>query len=503
MVGSGHYFAVILFFASNAFASSAASFAPYHSPEAWPERFGILSKAQSQAPLAAGEQPDWDQLLDKDSAGIQFGAVLEGLFPFTRNPSLAFKPASVTKVFTAAAAIGLLGSEYRFESRLEWNQIASSDPSIITRLRIVGSGDPSWGMIEFGENHLTRIQQLADQLIQDGVREIRGPIEFSYTDARWSNTDRPSGWLADDRLKCFAAMPQGFTIQGNCATVILENTKRAHWDEIGVPDLIQLQVKSGPVTQIEVSETEKGFLISGTWRRGTTPFPIYLPVRRPDIWVINMLTQTLSDRGVRLTADAEKVFDPTSRRISIYSPKMSELIKPMLKMSINFVADALFKTLGDKLGRDSAPDLFKEGETVVREHLSNPAIHLIDGSGLSIDNFLTAQATITFLRDLTKRSFFAEIWDSLPIAGVDGTLRRRMNDSAAQNVLRAKTGTLTGTANLAGYVPRTKNDGTVEYVPFVILTDSPSDQRAQARLAQDRVGIALVESLSSAAQIAP
>jgi D-alanyl-D-alanine carboxypeptidase/D-alanyl-D-alanine-endopeptidase (penicillin-binding protein 4) len=102
------------------------------------------------------------------------------------------------------------------------------------------------------------------------------------------------------------------------------------------------------------------------------------------------------------------------------------------------------------------------------------------------------------LHFLRNRSYFPQVWEALAIAGVDGTLRERMKGTAAEGVLRAKTGTLNGTYNLAGYVPKKENDGTIsDYIPFVIMTQTTSDQKAAAKAVADRVGTTLTEIVSA------
>ena len=106
-------------------------------------------------------------------------------------------------------------------------------------------------------------------------------------------------------------------------------------------------------------------------------------------------------------------------------------------------------------------------------------IHLIDGAGLSRENFVSPRAYMTLLGELTKEPTFPALWNSLPIAGQDGTLKERMLGTPAVGVVRAKTGTLKGSYQLAGYIPKMNADGSaiVSYIPFVILSAVDPSER--------------------------
>jgi PBP4 family serine-type D-alanyl-D-alanine carboxypeptidase len=119
-------------------------------------------------------------------------------------------------------------------------------------------------------------------------------------------------------------------------------------------------------------------------------------------------------------------------------------------------------------------------------------VELVDGSGMSHSNPVSPQAMYALLEALSRSPDFGVLWRALPIAGVDGTLAKRMRGTAAEGVLRAKTGTLSGSYNLAGYVPRFNAAGAITgYVPFVVLTRTTGDLRYNALAAHNRVGARL------------
>lgn len=131
------------------------------------------------------------------------------------------------------------------------------------------------------------------------------------------------------------------------------------------------------------------------------------------------------------------------------------------------------------------------GVEVVQETLSTLGVEtnfdMVDGSGLTRYNLISARHIADVLEGMTKHAAYQEYLDSLPIAGVDGTLKNRMKGTAAENNARAKTGTLTGVSSLSGYV-QTK-DGQKLVFSIVINGYAPKSEYMTA--IQDRIVSAL------------
>ena len=113
----------------------------------------------------------------------------------------------------------------------------------------------------------------------------------------------------------------------------------------------------------------------------------------------------------------------------------------------------------------------------------------IDGESTQIKKHtphsaVTVAALRLFLEELKSKPYFEHILSSLPIAGVDGTLYHRMRSGAATGAVAAKTGTLNGVKNLAGYI-HILDQGRSDVIPFVILTQSTTDSTTQASDFQD------------------
>lgn len=175
------------------------------------------------------------------------------------------------------------------------------------------------------------------------------------------------------------------------------------------------------------------------------------------------------------------------------SPHLGEIIKLMNKPSDNWIAEFLFKTIGAEV--KGVPGTWRKGREAITEFLyemiSDPSQHrFVDGSGLSRYNLVNSELLSQLLIYMHNQfEIMPEFLSSLPIAGVDGTLRNRMQGMYAEKTLRAKTGTLSGVSALAGYTRTVEG----EVLAFGILISHYIGSSATARGIQDQIGNILTE----------
>jgi D-alanyl-D-alanine carboxypeptidase/D-alanyl-D-alanine-endopeptidase (penicillin-binding protein 4) len=153
-----------------------------------------------------------------------------------------------------------------------------------------------------------------------------------------------------------------------------------------------------------------------------------------------------------------------------YSPPLNDIIKIINKNSQNFFAEQLLKTIGlEKEGYGTISNGIKALQGVFRDMGINPeGIIMADGSGLSHLDLVTPKQIVTLLNYIYKSNYFVPFYNSLPIAGVDGTLGERMIKTKAQNKVRAKTGFLEYVRSLSGYAYTADN----EPVAFSIIVNN-------------------------------
>jgi len=171
---------------------------------------------------------------------------------------------------------------------------------------------------------------------------------------------------------------------------------------------------------------------------------------------------------------------------------IDQLLLPMMKESDNLAAEALFYQLAACYGNRPARAIHArtlEKQLATHLGLDTRNFRFADGCGLSLYNYVSPQLLVALLRHAwLKPHIYSHLLPSLPIAGIDGTLEKRMCRTAAQENVRAKTGTLTGIISLAGYCTAA-ND---HQLCFAIINQGVL-HAGSARAFQDRVCVALCQ----------
>lgn len=221
--------------------------------------------------------------------------------------------------------------------------------------------------------------------------------------------------------------------------------------------------------------------------------PILSPllISRKDNFV-ERFRDDLRESGVVVNAiTAEGKLPHDAKMVCSRSHTIDQILMKMMKESDNLYAEALFYQLAASSGEQ--PAKAKHARSIIKRLLSKLGIdsgyRIADGSGLSLYNYVNASLEVGLLKYAYSNSnIYMHLYPSLPIAGQDGTLKRRMKGSFTSGNVHAKTGTLEGVISLAGYL--TSANGHV--IAFSILNQGVMHAR-NARRFQDRICVALCE----------
>ena len=217
-------------------------------------------------------------------------------------------------------------------------------------------------------------------------------------------------------------------------------------------------------------------------------------MKNPDKYFLENLLEDLRNRGKEIPASKVRLsFQPTKAEQGqlIYrkSHTVGEVLTRMMKKSNNQFAEAMFFLLGYDNGNVGHPTTAEDCANQIMKVMRKAECRdveettIADGSGLSQYNYVTPENIVMLLRYTYKnKNIFDPLYESLPIAGVDGTLKSRMTSGKARKNVRAKTGTVSGVSTLSGYV-RASNGN---LLAFSIMNNGvPSS--ATGRAYQDRV----------------
>ena len=172
------------------------------------------------------------------------------------------------------------------------------------------------------------------------------------------------------------------------------------------------------------------------------------------------------------------------------SHSIQDVLIPMMKDSNNLYAESMFYQIGAASGARPAKSSHARNaikRTLQRAGITGSHYKIADGSGLSLYNYVTPELlTKLLIYAYRKPAIYRNLYAALPVAGEDGTLKKRMKDTPAQINVRAKTGTLTGISSLAGYAVATNN----HVLAFTIINQGVM-KNDQGRNFQDKVCTAL------------
>lgn len=405
-------------------------------------------------------------------------------------------PASVTKIATAAAALELLPPGYKIPTRLMSSAAIEGD-RLRGDLYLVGGGDPTF----VSEN----LWFLVNEFLRTGVRHIEGSLIVDDTlfDQERYAEDRP-GVRVD---RAYDAPMGAMSFNWNSVTVWVRpadqagQAARVHMDfESDYVKLVnQSKTVAGRGNDIAVSRrTQNGIevvTVSGTIGREAPEKPYYKSITRPDLWAGHSAVQFLASRGVQLKGQVRSGKLPTSARPMAVaeSRPIAQIIADMMKWSSNFSAETISRLIAVHRGKTSVTA--EDGRLAVVNWLTqdvglpSSSFKLVNVAGFNRGNEFRARDLGKILSYAqTHFQIYPEFLTSMPVAGVDGTLRSRFKTLPGAGWVRAKTGLLDGVVGLSGYAGTRSG----QIYRFVFVFNGPAGRGEDARQLFDRLASALV-----------
>lgn len=485
------------------------------------------------------DQPD----IARGFWGIEVVSLSSGQTLYSFNADKLFTPASNTKLFTTAATLALIGPEYKFHTTVETSGTIDKHGRLEGDLLLVGRGDPNISgrtlpyntRTERKEPPLLVLQQLADEVVQKGVRYIDGDIVGD--DSYYAFERYGEGWTQDDLVWEWGAPVSALTINDNVVFVNIQPGDHAGEKAFLniAPYATYYQVDNRVVTTPSGTGPRRLYI---TRQPGANQITFWgniplddagaseaVAIEDPASFAAQLFRQMLEQRGVTVyghtrthhtelaklttitvnaTAPAgggelQTTSPPAPQPVvlgSYDSQPLAQDIRVILKVSQNLHAELALRLLGREKG---SAGTIEAGLEVLHGFLSQVGLQndeyvFFDGSGLSRENLVTPHAIVKLLRFSSQQPWYSTYHDSLPVAGIDGSLADRMHNTSAQGNIFAKTGSLGHVNTLSGYA-KTRNG---DLVAFSIMSNNHNLNTPRALEAIDQIAVAIVDNAPAA-----
>ncbi|MDX2229193.1 MAG: D-alanyl-D-alanine carboxypeptidase/D-alanyl-D-alanine-endopeptidase [Leptolyngbyaceae cyanobacterium bins.349] len=434
------------------------------------------------------------------TAGVRWGVLVQTqgaagdrVNLYAWNPRVQLAPASNNKIFTTAAALHRFGPQFRLRTTVTGN---NTTPNLAV-LRITGQGDPSL--------RTSHMAVLAQRLNQRGIRQVNLLIG---DDTYFSGAAINPNWDADDTLAGYGAPVNSLMINQNGIGVTLFPQRvgqplRVQWDDPSDAQDYRLNnrsltVAAGQGESIDVYRDRNSRIVNieGQLRVGSASEPAAAAINNPGNYLLQKFRNALTAAQIGVTQATVVKSTPAPpgevELASLESPTLPTLLNETNQESNNIYAEALLKTVG-KAQNPNNTDATLAGVAAVKAILAPLGVDpnqysMVDGSGLADNNRATPESLVQALQAMANSSNATIYRTSLPVAGVSGTLKSRFRNTAAQNRVQAKTGTISGVVSLSGYATPPN------YAPLVfsILANSSSASATTMRSAMDEMVVTLM-----------
>jgi D-alanyl-D-alanine carboxypeptidase/D-alanyl-D-alanine-endopeptidase (penicillin-binding protein 4) len=383
--------------------------------------------------------------------GLAIADLATGRTLISWRPRESFTPASNQKLLTAAFALRELGPEFQFTTRVY---------RVKEDLLITGDGDPTLGDPWLAEQKDRSIYRELDAWARavassgDGGASVRQLLLASLF---VPEPGRHPDWPENQARRWYAAPVSGLNFHNNCYDVRFRRVGGRVVPEVDpVSRFIDIEnrIRSGKrhVWSLIGSDDESEILLRGRASQ-SSPDPLSVAVQSPPLLLGRVFADRLVRAGVPFGGGFQEVRLANGPRGDLLAQSETCLRTAIMranKRSLNMVAECVFLRAGDGSWGGSAEEMTRM--LVERMGLDGEGLVIRDGSGLSRHNRVSPENMLRVLTQMADGKAGEVFLDSLPISGVDGTLRNRMDEPGMSGRIRGKTGYVAGASCLSGYV---------------------------------------------------
>ncbi|BAV04606.1 D-alanyl-D-alanine carboxypeptidase / D-alanyl-D-alanine-endopeptidase (penicillin-binding protein 4) [Filimonas lacunae] len=389
------------------------------------------------------------------------------------NGNIGMAPASTQKVVTAAAALDLLGSNFRYATILGSDGTVS-DGTLQGNVYLSGQGDPTLGSSRYpATTRKLVLQRLVDAFVNKGIHTVTGKLLLD--NSRFSYQSTPGGWIWDDIGNYYGAGSWALNWNENTYDLLLKPGKK-EGEEVditgSVPEL-QAAIVNSLLKTGKPGSGDNGYIYMAPYAsmgfaEGTVPpgssFKISGALPNPAFQLGGELQKTLEQSKITVAGGVEVITQPDAVKYTgsqivealdtLYSPTLDSMVYWFLQKSINLYGEALLKTLPAQQGQLGSTE---NGVKLVKDFwkqngIEPSALKIADGCGLSPQNRVTPKALVSVLQYAAKKPWFNSFYAALPL----------------YNSMKMKSGTIGGCKAFTGY--HTAKNGT-QYTFAIIINN--------------------------------
>lgn len=412
-----------------------------------------------------------DTTLTGTSYSFCFADAMTGEIIFSHDDDRNLASASVMKLYPTSVALSLLGPDYRYSTVVYLAGQFNKRRGILEGDVIIkGGGDPALGSEYFSENYGDVTAQWAAALSAAGVKRVKGRVAAG--ESIYDLNPAPSGWAWGDLGQYYGAGVYNINFNDNKYRIFITGQSE------GLPALIDSVEEYGRNIHLtnylaSSGRSDNGYVFNApysnnAWITGSVPadssFALKASIPDPPMALVRKLYSSMRAAGIRIDQEASSErAAPDSRNSTMVcttlSPTLAEIVKVTNHESVNMYAEALRKHLGYVILGDGS---FRAGSMVISNFLDSIGCEpyeavMLDGSGLSANNNISALMTVRLLVHMYNSSCSVPFVASLPEGAVSGTMKNYFRDEMFKGRVVAKTGTINSAKSFAGYI--TTNSG--------------------------------------------